>query len=252
VRRPRSSAALSELERYAFDLQGYLLIENALEPRAVDELRTLIDGQRLPPAGETIESQRFGGAQMFAWGRAFCELIDHPLAVSALEAFVGPYVRLDHAYGITMRPFTAGLGLHGPALPFDPAQYYLHRMGAMRSGLLTFAWSLSDGRPGQGGFGCIPGSHRTSQPLPDGAEWLVAEVPQPPGSLLIFTEALVHCTIPWQGDDTRWCVLYKYSPGNSAWSAEPAAPPRTVATMSRRQQLFFQPPSVGGRVPTIG
>ena len=139
---------------------------------------------------------------------------------------IGPNVRLDHAYGITMRPGTSGLGLHGPAEPFDSSQYYLHRMGVMRSGLLTLSWSLSGGGPGDGGFGCIPGSHRTSEPLPLGAESLVVEVPQPAGSLLVFTEALMHCTIPWQGADTRWAVLYKYSPGSTAWGSSPAVPRR--------------------------
>jgi hypothetical protein len=69
--------------------------------------------------------------------------------------------------------------------------------------------------------------------------------------LLVFTEALVHTTIPWQGASTRWVVLYKYSPGSTAWDPDPAAPAHVVATMSAQQQRFFQPPSVGGRTPTL-
>jgi ectoine hydroxylase-related dioxygenase (phytanoyl-CoA dioxygenase family) len=150
-----------------------------------------------------------------------------------------------------MAPGTSGLGLHGPAQPFDASQYYVHRMGAMRNGLVTLTWSLCDGGPGEGGFGCIPGSHRASEPLPHGAESLLVEVPQPAGSLLVFTEALMHCTIPWRASQTRWAVLYKYSPGATAWDPSPAAGPDIVATMSPRQRRFFQPPSVGGRAPTI-
>jgi hypothetical protein len=171
--------------------------------------------------------------------------------LAVLADLIGPFARLDHAYGITMRPGTSGLGLHGPMEPFDSSQYYVHRMGAMRSGLLSFSWALSDGGAGEGGFGCIPGSHRASAPLPPGAESLVVEVPQPAGSLLVFTEALMHCTIPWQSAGTRWTLLYKYSPGSTAWDPSPAAPPELVALMSARQQRFFQPPSIGGRTPTI-
>jgi hypothetical protein len=243
---------LTAFDRYAFDLRGYLLFEGALDRLTVGRLRTAIDEQDLQPADGTIERQRFGqGGRLFLWNKAFQDLVDHPLAVAVVADLIGPYVRLDHAYGLTMSSGTSGLGLHGPAEPFDPSQYYLERLGVARSGLLSLCWSLADGRPGDGGFGCIPGSHRASFPLPAGAESLVTEVPQPAGSLLVFTEALVHATIPWRGAGTRWVVLYKYSPGSTAWDPNPAAPAQVVATMSARQQRFFQPPSVGGRTPTL-
>jgi hypothetical protein len=243
---------LSALDRYTFDVRGYLVFNDALDRRGVDQLRRVIDAQRLPPADHTLERQRFGqGGQLFAWDPGFADLVDHPLVVAVLRELIGPHVRLDHAYGITMRPGTAGLGLHGPAEPFDPAQYYLNPMGARRSGLLTFTWALSDGRPGEGGFGAIPGSHRAGTALPPGAETLVEEIPQPAGSLLVFSEALMHATLPWRGTDTRWAVLYKYSPGNSAWDPSLAAPPEVVAALPERQQLFFQPPSVGGHLPAV-
>jgi ectoine hydroxylase-related dioxygenase (phytanoyl-CoA dioxygenase family) len=243
---------VKEIDRYRFDLQGYLLFEDALDAAVVEELRSAIDGQGLPPADETIRGQRFGdGGRMLAWHRRFRDLVDHPLVVDVLADLIGPFVRLDHAYGITMRPGTSGLGLHGPAEPFDPAQYYVSQRGAMRSGLLAFCWALCAGRPGTGGFGCIPGSHRASQPLPEGAGSLVVEVPQPAGSLLVFTEALVHCTIPWRGEGTRWALLYKYSPGNSAWDPRPPAPAEVVELMTPAQRRFVEPPSVGGRWPAI-
>jgi hypothetical protein len=244
---------LTALDRYTFDVRGYLLMEAVLDRPTVARLRTAIDAQGLPPADMTIERQRFGqGGQLFRWDRRFRDLIDHPVAVAVIADLIGPYVRLDHAYGLTMSPGTSGLGWHGPAEPFDASQYYLHRLGVARSGLLSLCWSLSDGHPGDGGFGCIPGSHRASFPLPAGAESLVTEVPQPAGSLLVFTEALVHGTLPWRGTSTRWAVLYKYSPGSTAWDPGPAAPAEVVATMSSRQRLFFQPPFVGGRTPTLG
>jgi ectoine hydroxylase-related dioxygenase (phytanoyl-CoA dioxygenase family) len=244
--------AFRELDRYAFDVRGYLIFENVLDRATVSALLAAIDARRLPPADHTIERQRFGHAgELFGWGRGFCDLIDHPLALAVVAELIGPYARLDHAYGLTMSPGTEGLGLHGPADPFDPSQYYVHRLGVMRSGLLTLTWSLTDSWPGDGGFGCIPGSHRAGYPVPAGADALVQEIPLPAGSLLVFTEALAHCTIPWHGTDTRWALLYKYAPGSTAWSHGPAAPPDVVAGMTPRQQRFFQPPYVGGRSPTI-
>ncbi len=250
--RPTRDWRLSALDRYVFDLQGFLVFEHALDPGTVERLRSVIDAQSLPSPDETLERQRFGGGgRLFSWDPAFRDLLDHPLAMAVLEELIGPYVRLDHAYGIAMRPGTSGLGLHGPAEPFDSSQYYVHRMGVIRNGLVSLSWSLSDGVAGDGGFGCIPGSHRASSPLPPGAESLVVEVPQSAGSLLVFTEALVHCTIPWQGTSTRQAVLYKYAPGSTAWDPSPGVSPDVVASMSARQRRFFQPASVGGRIPTF-
>lgn len=246
------AGGLSALQRYAFDVQGFLLLEQALDPRTVGRLRAAIEAQRLPRPDGTIERQRFGqGGHMFGWDPAFADLVDHPWVLAVLADLIGPHVRLDHAYGIIMAPGTAGLGLHGPAEPFDPSQYWVSRMGALRSGLLSFSWALVDGRPGDGGFGCIPGSHHASEPLPVGGESLLVQVPQPAGSLLVFTEALAHCTIPWNGQETRLLIMLKYSPGNSSWDPSPAAPPEIVAGMPPRRRLFFQPPSVGGHRPVL-
>jgi hypothetical protein len=239
-------------DRYAFDVRGYLRYDDVLRRDQLRALRDAIRAQRLPEPGESVGEQRFGAqGAMLGWHRAFRDLIDHPLVVRLLREFIGPYVRLDHAYGIMMKPGTSGLGLHGPATPFDPSQYYVHRSGHIRTGLLSFAWALSDARPGDGGFGCIPGSHRADEPVPVDADRLVTEVPQPAGSLLVFTEALVHRTIPWRGDETRWTLLYKYSPGSSAWDPAPAAPPDVVDMMSARQRRLLDPPFVGGRRPAV-
>lgn len=247
-----AGGGLSQLQRYSFDLDGFLLLEDALDPAALERLREVVASQHIPAPTDSLSSQRFGQAgAMFQWDPAFVDLIDHRWTVEVLKEFIGTHVRLDHAYGIAMSPGTSGLGLHGPAEPFDPAQFYLSRMGALRSGLLAFSWALTDASPGDGGFGCIPGSHLASQPLPPGAESLLVEVPQPAGSLLVFTEALVHCTIPWTGAGTRLVVMLKYSPGNSAWDPAPAAPPGTVSTMSEKRRRFFQPPSIGGHEPTL-
>ena len=241
--------ALSRLDRYTFDTRGYLLFEGVLPAATVGTLRDAVGAQGLAPAGMSIESQRFGWhGELLGWHQGFLDLLDHAVVCGVLSAFVGAMARLDHAYGIVMRPGTTGLGLHGPAWPFDPSQYYVHRAGEIRSGLLSFSWALGDGRPGDGGFGCIPGSHRAGEPLPPGAEVLVQEVAQPAGSLLVFTEALVHCTLPWRGPGERMTLLYKYSPGSSTWAAAEPPPPAWDA-MTARQRRLIEPPSVGGRQP---
>ena len=227
-----------------------MAFDGVLNAAQVAQLRAAIDGRGLPPAGPTLASQRFGEhGSLFRWHAGFRALLDHPLVVDALHHLVGPSARIDHTYGIVMRPGTSGLGLHGPQQPFDPSQFYVHKGGRMWNGMVAFSWALTDARPGDGGFGCISGSHRAEEPLPPGAERLVEEVPLRAGSLLVFTEALFHCTIPWNGAEDRYNILFKYCPGNSAWADTLPVPDDVLPELTPRQQALAAPPSVYGHPP---
>ncbi|MGH9226341.1 MAG: phytanoyl-CoA dioxygenase family protein [Acidimicrobiales bacterium] len=240
----------SPLDRYVFDCRGWVLFEDVVAAAEVAELRDAIAARQLPRAGATVDQQRFGEhGELLGWHEGFRALIDHPLVLDSLRQLVGPTARLDHSYGIVMRPGTSGLGLHGPVQPFDPSQFYVHRGGQMWNGMVAFSWALTDARPGDGGFGCISGSHRAEEPLPPGAERIVEEVPQRAGSLVVFTEALFHCTVPWNGQEDRYSLLFKYCPGNSAWARRPPAPPDVVAMLSDRQRVLVEPPAVEGHPP---
>ena len=164
----------------------------------------------------------------------------------------GPYARLDHTYGIVMAPGTAGLGLHGGATPFDPAQYYVVRDGGIHCGLVAVQWALVDHPPGRGGFCCVPGSHKSAFERPaDHEPGLVHEVALGAGDLVLFTEALTHGTVPWQGPGTRRTLLYKYSPGSTTWAEDQRWPPELLGQLTQRQRLLLQPPSVAYHQPVV-
>ena len=205
----------------------------------------------LAPPGDTIQSQRFSGH--LGKAPAFRDLIDHPAVLEVVVELCGPYVRLDHAYGIVMAPGTSGLGLHGGATPFDPAQYYVVRGGSIHCGLVAVQWALVDHPPGAGGFCCVPGSHKAAFPLPAGHDpGVVREVPLAAGDLVLFTEALTHATVPWRGPGTRRTLLYKYSPGSSTWAEDQRWPPELLSELTPRQQRLMQPPSVAYHQPVLG
>ena len=121
----------------------------------------------------------------------------------------------------------------------------------MRNGLTVATWALTDARPGDGGFVCVPGSHKTNflKALPDDVrrfDRTTDYVVQPEllaGDVLIFTEALIHGTTTWTADHERRTLLYKYSPPHSTWrkrsfdlSAYPDA--------TEQQLRLMAPPSV--------
>ncbi len=234
-------------ERYELDVRGVLVLPQTLSPDEVHRLQVAVAALGRSPAAEDLWSQRIN--DLLLQGRPFVDLLDHPVALAVLDEVHGPATRLDHAYAIRMAPATSGLGLHGGAVPWDPAQFYVHDRGRARLGLVTLSWALVDHPPGAGGFGCIPGSHRAGMPVPAGADALVVEVPVRAGDLLVFTEALGHCTVPWQGPGDRLALLYKYSPGSSAWSDWQHLRPALDLPLTDRQRRLLQPPSIGSFAP---
>ncbi len=70
------------------------------------------------------------------------------------------------------------------------------------------------------------------------------------GILIIFTEALVHGTRAWTADHECRALLYKYSPGHSAWS-ESYYRPGYYPDATEQQLRIMAAPSVGSRPDSI-
>jgi ectoine hydroxylase-related dioxygenase (phytanoyl-CoA dioxygenase family) len=238
---------MDEVERYLFDLQGYLVIQDVLSADEVAGLNRLFEAQDLPEPGLETGQARFG--DFLAWGKPFCDLLDHPQLMPRLKAILGDGFRLDHYYGIYMRAGTETLRLHGGNTPYDPPEYYHFRNGQMINGLTVVSWNLTDSGGELGGFCCIPASHKANYPCPpaikqaflDSHADCVVTPEVRAGSVVIFTEALTHGTAAWRGQHQRRSLLYKYSPGQQSWAKEHLRPPSDVA-LTPRQALLFEPP----------
>lgn len=215
---------MTEHEKYLFDLQGFLVVHDALPQDQVAALNDEWDARIAALDEPDAPNRRFGNP--IAWGGAWRGLLDNPRITSCLAELLGPNYRLDHNYADFIQ---AGLGpigasLHGGSTPFDPSQYFLFRDGRMYSGLTVAAYNLKDVNPGDGGFGCVPGSHKSNYPYPD--DWrdlrnpppCAQAVPGPAGSAVIFTEALTHGTMPWLGRQERRTAFLKFCPRPLAWS----------------------------------
>ena len=215
---------MNELERYLFDLQGFIVIENALTTEQIKALNKLLDQQITKVDEPGKLNFRFDG--LLPIGETFRTLIDNSRITPYLIALLSSEFRLDHDYVHIIRQGKGPIGthLHGGATPYDPCQYYTYRNGRMYNGLCAVAYNLTDVNLGEGGFGCIPGSHKSNLPFPD--QWRDLEHPHTcvqmltgkAGTAILFTEALTHGTLPWKGQQERRTLFYKYSPHPSAWS----------------------------------
>ena len=118
----------------------------------------------------------------------------------------------------------------------------------MHNGLIAVGYNLHAVHPGDGGFGAVPGSHKSNVPFPQ--DWKELETPHrvvqpvtgPAGTAIIFTEALTHGTLPWQGKDERRTVFFKYSPHPLSWSARYYNADDYVG-LSERQRAILEPPN---------
>jgi hypothetical protein len=202
-------------ERYLFDVQGYLLVPGVLQTSQLDAMNRAIDRHQM--RGERVRDG------FLEWQEeAFRDLITDPIIKPYLTEVLGPHYRLDHEYAIVHRRGARPLYLHGGATPYDPGQYYHVRNNTIYSGLTVVSYALTDIGPHDGGFCCIPGSHKANFPVPEEFERFeeigpILHVPQRAGDALIFTEALCHGTLPWAADHERRSLLFKFAPSMISW-----------------------------------
>jgi ectoine hydroxylase-related dioxygenase (phytanoyl-CoA dioxygenase family) len=245
-------------DRYLFDLQGYLTIPGALSPAQLTRLNELIDEGIANETPGDMRTHRFG--DLLDRDPAFLELIDNPAVVAVLEQIIGRDFRLDHTYADVIRAGEGPIGtvLHGGMVPFRPSEYYMVTNGEIHSGLVAVAFNLKDVGPQDGGFACVPGSHKSAFAFPEQWKHLselhpcVRRVTGPAGTAIVFTEAMVHGTLPWRGQDERRTAFYKYSPAAVSWAAD-YYDPTDYKGLTPRQRAILESPNAryGGRSTAV-
>ena len=241
-------SALTDEDRFLFDLRGFLVVKNVLSEDECEELIALAD-RIWPRQPEDGPFRRHNGISL--WHQAFVDLMDHERVLPYLVELVGSRLRVDHDYCIFMRKNANRNALHGGPWRYETDHWYRYHDGQMRNGLTVATWNLSDAGPDAGGFVCVPGSHKSNflQHMPRDVarferdvDWVV-QPPMAAGDVLIFTEALIHGTAEWRADHERRTLLYKYSPPHSSWAKDGYDPAR-FPTASPRQLRLMAPPSV--------
>jgi len=250
---PDVASKMSATDKYMFDLNGYIILRDVLSVEETEvanvaveahmntlhertgKLRTsgLYGRQSVKLAGDGAAGRKDMGG-MLGWAKPHCEhfrnFLCHPRLVPVLTELLGVGYRLDHSpLMITQEKGAEGHTLHGGAVtesgePAWPLMYSFHH-GQIRNQLLTVCMQLADAGPNDGGFCVVPGSHKSNYPVPpalaDLADPDLAEhVRQPAiktGDVLVFTEAVLHGTLPWTGLHQRRTVIYRFAPAGSAY-----------------------------------
>lgn len=246
-------------DRFKFDLEGYLVVKNVLSRSEIDNLNAIADREFGQPYDETNLKRT---SKISKWDRAYQNLFDHPNILPYQIALLGPKFRADHDYCIFMQKGAKRGNLHGGDVEYKTGNagdhWYKYKDGVMRNGLTVFTYNLAPAGKGDGGFACVPGSHKSNFPLDlpkdvrtfDRIPHYVVQPEVEAGDVIIFTEALIHGTMPWQGDHERRALLYKFSPGYSSWSIEYYRAEDYVG-LTEQQKRILTPPSVGSRPDVV-
>ena len=216
-------------QKYLFDTRGFLVLDDVLSAeqcqRLIAAMKALIDvpDDQLPEGVRSANDPAMARlGDLTSAGPEFCELIDIPRVIDLLKVIIHHELRLENTYGYIRRKGFPGLRMHGggsfDSNGQDMTLMYRHFNGRIFSGHTVVAFNLTDVSEEEGGFVCVPGSHKANFPIPEGMKTfengvdrsVFQCVPCRAGSAVIFTEALCHGATPWTSDRERITLFYKY------------------------------------------
>ncbi len=233
-------ASPSALDDFLFDLRGYLVLKQAVEPDLLDDLNGAIDA--LPPLRY---EEWYGNAQRRDYneatglelhncveaGEPFERLIDHPGWIGYARHYCGE--EGSYAEGLFIDECILSVRTSGGHHPVHSGGYrgalrgaYHYKDGLFRCGQCNIIVALTDVGPGDGATMVVPGSHKSNFPHPNAGDYArldrmdelegAAEVYLEKGDALLFVDGLMHGGGSRTNPGERRVVIYRYGP---AWGA---------------------------------
>ena len=248
-------------QKFFFDLRGWILLPSVLSEAEIEETK----------------AEAYAGARQSYEG-ALQKLLDHPAIVGILNEILSedPFVK-DDCYGfrcegsfITVRPpgwSKAERGDNGlPHVVRPPQQANAMRYqvagGKIFAGLTRVVWELEEVKAGTGGTSFLSGSHKAHfnyggpdpyRPNISDSPWemnmraTMDDYSCPPGSVVIFTESLVHAANDWTNPDNPRCAVFNcYNSIWAQWHRLNLSHETIDAMPPKRQSLFRGTWAIGG------
>lgn len=221
-------------EFYFWDLNGYLVIRNIMSRDDIELANEAIDrfsdrivvGDELSRGSKSLAGtgRPLLGALM-ELPKPYCEpfrrMVGHPAITHRLTWMGGSGFRCGGPTAFLSAKGSTGHALHDSNEPLNPSRSYVFKNGRSYCEAVTVAWQLRDVNEDDGGFACVPGSHKAQYPMPPGVRScddhmdLVAHPTFKAGDVLFFMDgAQTHGALAWQSDVGRRGILIKYSSRN--------------------------------------
>jgi hypothetical protein len=237
------AASPAPMDDYLFDLQGFFVIEQAVDASHVAELsEALLAMRTVEPDGwignvwrlptdhpeNDVELQN-----IVEGGEPFERLIDHPAWIGHVRRYCGeqgsPWESLfiDECFG-KIRGEGDFHRVHSGGYRTAVRTQYRYEHGAFRCGQINVLIALTDIGPGDGGTLLVPGSHKSNFRHPqldqlneragrmDGMTGVVGPELRS-GDALVFVDSVTHGTATRTNPHgERLSIIYRYGPG---WAA---------------------------------
>ena len=233
----KSQQSEHEIETYLLDLQGYLVVDQALSAEEVSDLNRVIDAQLLPPP---TTYNRFGSAPLgsgfLRWDHALVQLLDHQNILRRLELVLGDTFVVDRIFGVYEERFV------GNRLVTDPR--VRRSTESANEKRCVVLWNLADTGLGIGGFCCIAGSHRLDRDPPQTiaqqtiASRLVMTPDAATGSAIIYRTSLAHGNAIWHGPHQRRTLVLEYVDMNSRRLKQRVVVPTNIELSDSQRSLL--------------
>ncbi len=221
---------IDEKEFYHWDLCGHLVLRGVMDEEWLAAANKAIDVHSdVIEKGEELSrgSKRLAGTGLSSLkglfelpnphSVPFRRMIANPAVVERMNWMSGSGFVLDAERAIIYEKGSSGHSMHSGTVPSTPRNHYVLQNGRSYCETINVAWQLVDVNAGDGGFVCIPGSHKCHYPLPDGVRsmeddrGLVKHVEMQAGDVVLFMgSAQIHGAYPWMNDTPRRAVIVNY------------------------------------------
>ena len=235
---------MSEHDKVVFDLKGYIIKPAVLNESEVKVLKDFVLRQKNDPKSlPTHERQLPGGP--------FADLIDHPVVMDILLNVIDPdieKIRLENVFLNYRELGESKWDPHAGGKTTNPNYAYNFHDGRIYAGMTRVVWELSEVKQDQGGTCFIPGSHKANYNIRtnrlasidarDSGLW--ESYSCPPGSLIVFSEAVRHSGDVWRNpDNPRVAIFCAYNHINVRHH-KPNVPAEVIEKLAPKHQRFFR------------
>jgi len=241
---------MTDEQKFFFDLHGWIMLPSVL---TADEI-------------EALKKEVYDGAKQ-AYQGELQTLLDHPAINGILNEILSedPYpgedyynYRCENSFITVREPGWKKPGTNTPHVVRPPQQANAMRYQVagnnIFSGLTRVVWELEDVKAGLGGTTFLSGSHKAHfnyggpdpyRPNISESAWeeslhqAMAEYDCPAGSVIIFTESLLHAANDWTNPDNSRCAVFNcYNSLWAQWHKVSLSHESIEAMPPRRRTLF--------------
>jgi hypothetical protein len=264
---PTGTHSPEELE-YLFDLNGYLILDNAVTPQQLADINAWIDAT---PCAKTdtwlgnVHTQAFSHTDglnyqnIIEGGKVFEDLITNPAWIGLVRRFIfnGHTRGLSiHEAFVNVREQAGYIGLHSGGATALPYMNFRHHTGVWNVGQINIITALTDIGPGDGATVLVPGSHKShnihpylatsknptyDDRAPAGGALATQEMHLKAGQSLFFTDAICHGSAARTNAGERRIVIYRYSPDHIRTRFNYIPSEELLARLTPEQRDIVQP-----------